>query len=187
MRRALYRSYAAPTRPLRVSRRRNDFPGRSRRAAPCTLRSRSCGLLQERELEARWRQQPIRVDVRVIAATNRDLNAAVANGSSDAICFTAFRFSRLRFLRFESGARTFLCSWNTSLARSARTSTEKHHPTSTRKHWSCFSRILGREHIREFQNVIERSMILCETDTFSIDESWLPQQPLPAPEPKHPN
>jgi len=33
--------------------------------------------------------------------------------------------------------------------------------------------------IRELQNVIERSMILCETDTFSIDESWLPQQPQP--------
>jgi len=29
-------------------------------------------------------------------------------------------------------------------------------------------------------------MILCETDIFSIDESWLPQQLLPAPEPKHP-
>ncbi len=30
--------------------------------------------------------------------------------------------------------------------------------------------------IRELQNVIERSMILCETEIFSIDESWLPQQ-----------
>src|SRR6267142_1328784 len=40
--------------------------------------------------------------------------------------------------------------------------------------------------IRELQNVIERSMILCETDIFSIDESWLPQQTLPATEPKHP-
>ena len=40
--------------------------------------------------------------------------------------------------------------------------------------------------IRELQNVIERSMILCETDIFSIDESWLPQQLLPAIEPKHP-
>jgi formate hydrogenlyase transcriptional activator len=28
------------------------------------------------------------------------------------------------------------------------------------------------------QNVIERSVLLCETDIFSIDESWLPQQPL---------
>jgi formate hydrogenlyase transcriptional activator len=32
--------------------------------------------------------------------------------------------------------------------------------------------------VRELQNVIERSIILCETSTFSIDESWLRQQPL---------
>jgi PAS domain S-box-containing protein len=37
--------------------------------------------------------------------------------------------------------------------------------------------------IRELQNVIERSVILCETAIFSIDESWLPQQPLLAAEP----
>src|SRR5262249_19765022 len=30
--------------------------------------------------------------------------------------------------------------------------------------------------IRELQNVIERSIILCETETFSIDKNWLPQQ-----------
>jgi transcriptional regulator with PAS, ATPase and Fis domain len=34
--------------------------------------------------------------------------------------------------------------------------------------------------IRELQNVIERSVLLCETESFSIDESWLPQQPSPA-------
>jgi DNA-binding NtrC family response regulator len=39
--------------------------------------------------------------------------------------------------------------------------------------------------IREPQNVIERSVILCETEVFSIDESWLPQQPNLATEPKH--
>jgi formate hydrogenlyase transcriptional activator len=32
--------------------------------------------------------------------------------------------------------------------------------------------------IRELQNVIERSVILCETETFSIDENWLPRPPL---------
>ena len=30
--------------------------------------------------------------------------------------------------------------------------------------------------VRELQNVIERSVILCDTEIFSIDESWLPQQ-----------
>jgi DNA-binding NtrC family response regulator len=37
--------------------------------------------------------------------------------------------------------------------------------------------------IRELQNVIERSVILCETEIFSIDENWLLQPPL-APESK---
>jgi DNA-binding NtrC family response regulator len=32
--------------------------------------------------------------------------------------------------------------------------------------------------IRELQNVIERSVIVCETATFSVDESWLSPQPL---------
>jgi formate hydrogenlyase transcriptional activator len=39
--------------------------------------------------------------------------------------------------------------------------------------------------IRELQNVIERSVILCETEIFSIDENWLPQSPPLTVEPKH--
>jgi len=38
--------------------------------------------------------------------------------------------------------------------------------------------------IRELQNVIERSVILCETEIFSIDENWLPQQPSLTAQPK---
>jgi formate hydrogenlyase transcriptional activator len=34
--------------------------------------------------------------------------------------------------------------------------------------------------IRELQNVIERSVIVCETETFSVDESWLSRQPAAA-------
>jgi len=32
--------------------------------------------------------------------------------------------------------------------------------------------------MRELQNVMERSVIVCETANFSVDESWLPQQPV---------
>jgi transcriptional regulator with PAS, ATPase and Fis domain len=39
-------------------------------------------------------------------------------------------------------------------------------------------RYLWPGNIRELQNVIERSVILCETEILSIDESWLPQQPF---------
>jgi DNA-binding NtrC family response regulator len=38
--------------------------------------------------------------------------------------------------------------------------------------------------IRELQNVIERSVILCDTEIFSIDENWLPQLPPPTPDSK---
>jgi DNA-binding NtrC family response regulator len=33
--------------------------------------------------------------------------------------------------------------------------------------------------IRELQNVIERSIIVCEADNFSVDESWLSKDTLP--------
>ncbi len=37
--------------------------------------------------------------------------------------------------------------------------------------------------IRELQNVVERSVVVCETETFSVDESWLSRQPhSPQPE-----
>jgi DNA-binding NtrC family response regulator len=38
--------------------------------------------------------------------------------------------------------------------------------------------------IRELQNVIERSVILCESEIFSIDENWLPKPPPLTPESK---
>jgi transcriptional regulator with PAS, ATPase and Fis domain len=32
--------------------------------------------------------------------------------------------------------------------------------------------------IRELENIIERSAIVCETENFSVDESWLSRHPL---------
>jgi len=40
--------------------------------------------------------------------------------------------------------------------------------------------------IRELQNVIERSVIVCETENFSIDESWLSQRPATEPDRRPP-
>jgi DNA-binding NtrC family response regulator len=40
--------------------------------------------------------------------------------------------------------------------------------------------------IRELQNVIERSVILCDTENFSVDESWLVRQPLAEEPSSHP-
>ena len=40
--------------------------------------------------------------------------------------------------------------------------------------------------IRELQNVVERSVIVCETETLAIDESWLRHESLKAQRPVQP-
>ncbi len=109
-------------------------------------------VLQEREFERVGGTQPIKVDVRVIAATNRDLNAAVSSGS-----FRSDLFYRLQVFPIEIPPLRERSQETLELLQSYA--------------WPG--------NIRELQNVIERSVILCETETFSIDESWLPQQPHP--------
>jgi transcriptional regulator with GAF, ATPase, and Fis domain len=72
-------------------------------------------VLQEYEFERVGGSRPIRADVRVIAATNRDLQAAPsALGRSAPICFTVCMCFRLKFLLFENENRTSLCWLNTS-------------------------------------------------------------------------
>jgi len=142
-------------------------------------------VLQEREFERVGGTQPIKVDVRVITATNRDLDAAVANGS-----FRSDLFYRLQVFPIEIPplrerrediallVECFIDRYSRKAGKNIR-----HVSQETLELLQSYS---WPGNIRELQNVIERSMILCETDIFSIDESWLPQQPLPVTEPKHP-
>jgi len=142
-------------------------------------------VLQERELERVGGSQPIKVDVRVIAATNRDLNAAVANGFFRRDLFYRLQVFPIEIppLRERSEDIPMLVEYFIDrYARKAR----KNITRINKETLELLQSYSWPGNIRELQNVIERSMILCETDTFSIDESWLPQQPLPSTEPKHP-
>jgi len=142
-------------------------------------------VLQERELERVGGSQSIKVDVRVIAATNRDLNAAVANGFFRRDLFYRLQVFPIEIppLRERSEDIPMLVEYFIDrYARKAR----KNITRINKETLELLQSYSWPGNIRELQNVIERSMILCETDTFSIDESWLPQQPQPATEPKHP-
>ena len=135
-------------------------------------------VLQERELERVGGSQPIRVDVRVIAATNRDLNAAVANGFFRRDLFYRLQVFPIEIppLRERSEDIPMLVEYFIDrYARKAR----KNITRINKETLELLQSYSWPGNIRELQNVIERSMILCETDTFSIDESWLPQQPQP--------
>jgi PAS domain S-box-containing protein len=133
-------------------------------------------VLQEREFERVGGSQPIKVDVRVIAATNRDLNAAVSNGS-----FRSDLFYRLQVFPIEIPA---LRERREDIALLAEYFIDRYSRKTGKniRHVSPETLELLQSYpwpgnIRELQNVIERSVILCETETFSIDETWLPQQP----------
>ncbi len=140
-------------------------------------------VLQEHEFERVGGTRRIHADVRVITATNRDLQAAIGAGS-----FRTDLFYRLQVFPIEIPAlrerkediRLLVEYFIDRYARKA----GKNITTVDKKTLRLLESYPWPGNIRELQNVIERSMILCETETFSIDENWLPQPPPLTPESK---
>jgi PAS domain S-box-containing protein len=134
-------------------------------------------VLQEHEFERVGGTRPIRADLRVIAATNRDLQAAINAGS-----FRSDLFYRLNVFPIEipslrerkEDIRLLVEYFIDRYARKA----GKRITTVDKKTLRLLESYPWPGNIRELQNVIERSVIVCETANFSVDESWLPQQPL---------
>jgi formate hydrogenlyase transcriptional activator len=137
-------------------------------------------VLQEREFERVGSNRPISVDVRLLAATNRDLKAAVANGS-----FREDLFYRLNVfpisvppLRERAGDIVLLVEY--LVQRSAKTAGKKIRHVE-RTALELFKAYSWPGNIRELQNVIERAVILCEGDALTVDESWFRHDPPRSP------
>lgn len=140
-------------------------------------------VLQEHEFERVGGTRRIRADVRVIAATNRDLQAAISAGSFRGDLFYRLNVFPIEIpsLRERSADIPLLVEY--FIDRYARKA-GKNIKRVSKKTLELLQSYPWPGNIRELQNVIERSVILCETEIFSIDESWLPQQPLLTAEPK---
>ena len=134
-------------------------------------------VLQEQEFERVGGTRPIRVDVRVITATNRDLQTAISAGS-----FRSDLFYRLHVFPIEIPAlrerkediRLLVEYFIDRYARKA----GKKITTVGKKTLRLLESYPWPGNIRELQNVIERSVIVCETENFSVDESWLSRRPV---------
>jgi formate hydrogenlyase transcriptional activator len=139
-------------------------------------------VLQEREFERVGGSQAITADVRVIAATNRDLQAAIAVNA-----FRSDLFYRLSVFPIEipplrerrDDIRMLVEYFIDRYARS----TGKRIRKVARESMELLQSYRWPGNIRELQNVIERSVILCDGDTFSVDESWLPRGDAPTTSP----
>jgi predicted ATPase len=133
-------------------------------------------VLQEHEFERVGGTETIRTNVRVIAATNRDLQAAIAGGT-----FRSDLFYRLNVFPIEVPplrerqkdipmlVEYFIDRYARKAGKSIRGINKKSLELLQLYPWPG--------NVRELQNVIERSVIVCETENFSVDESWLSRQP----------
>jgi transcriptional regulator with GAF, ATPase, and Fis domain len=141
-------------------------------------------VLQEHEFERVGGSRPIRTDVRVIAATNRDLHAATSVGSFRRDLFYRLDVFPVEIPPLRERQEDVVLLVEYFIDRYARKA-GKNIRRVGKKTLQLLQSYPWPGNIRELQNVIERSVILCETDVFSIDESWLPL-PLPATESERP-
>ncbi|MGA2814275.1 MAG: sigma-54 dependent transcriptional regulator [Candidatus Acidiferrum sp.] len=140
-------------------------------------------VLQEREFERVGSNHPISVDVRLIAATNRDLTAAVAAGT-----FRRDLFYRLNVvpvlippLRERAADIPLLIEYFVGRYAKASGKTIRHIGKQTLERLAAYD---WPGNIRELQNIVERAVILSETDTFFVDESWLKLESADSREPR---
>jgi formate hydrogenlyase transcriptional activator len=129
-------------------------------------------VLQEREFERVGGSQTVSVDVRVIAATNRDLTSAVAEGKFRQDLFYRLNVFPIRLpaLRERIGDISLLVGY--LINRYAQKAGKKIRNIDE-KTMELFHAYDWPGNIRELQNVIERAVILCEGETFFVDEAWL--------------
>ncbi|HEV3059793.1 MAG TPA: sigma 54-interacting transcriptional regulator [Vicinamibacterales bacterium] len=133
-------------------------------------------VLQERELERVGGQHPIRVDVRVIAATNRDLSEAVADGTFRQDLFYRLNVFPLEVPPLRERQEDIALLVEYFIDRYARQAGKTIRRVS-RRTLKLLKSYPWPGNVRELQNVIERSVIVSDTDELTVDESWLSTPP----------
>jgi PAS domain S-box-containing protein len=133
-------------------------------------------VLQERQFERVGGNRVLPTDVRVIAATNRDLTATIAAGT-----FRADLFYRLNVFPVEAPplrkrkedipmlVEYFVKRYAEKAGKQIRKIDKNTLELCQGYAWPG--------NIRELQNIVERSVILCSGDTFWIEKAWLASEP----------
>ncbi len=147
---------------------------------PLETQAKLLRVLQEREFEPVGSSQPLRVDVRVIAATNRDLEEAIAVGRFRADLF--FRLNVLPLavppLRERRGDIPQLVMF--FMARFAKEFGKRVTGVS-RETMDRLTAYAWPGNIRELQNVVERAVVLAQGPTLELGPELLPAAPPRAP------
>jgi formate hydrogenlyase transcriptional activator len=129
-------------------------------------------VLQERQFERVGGSRVIPTDVRVIAATNRDLPAAIASGAFRADLFYRLNIFPIHVPPLRNRKEDVPMLVEYFVKRYAEKARKKITGIDDNTFKLCQS-YHWPGNIRELQNIVERSIILCTGDIFSIDEAWL--------------
>ena len=129
-------------------------------------------VLQEREFERVGGSQTVSVDVRVIAATNRDLTSAVAEGKFRQDLFYRLNVFPIRLPALRERISDISLLVGYLIDRYAQKAGKKIRNIDA-KTMELFHAYDWPGNIRELQNVVERAVILSEGETFFVDEAWL--------------
>jgi len=129
-------------------------------------------VLQEREFERVGSSHPIPVDVRVLASTNRDLEAAVESGAFRQDLYYRLNVFPIRMPPLRERVDDIPMLVEYLVERYARSvgKSIRHIKKQTLELLQGYD---WPGNVRELQNVVERAVVLCEGETFAIDESWL--------------
>jgi formate hydrogenlyase transcriptional activator len=136
-------------------------------------------VLQEEEFQRVGSSQSVSVDVRVLAATNSDLRSAVDAGKFREDLFYRLNVFPIRLPPLRERPEDIPLLVEYLVTRYALKAGKKFRDI-TSKTLQLFQAYRWPGNIRELQNVIERAIVLCDGDTFSVDERWLRQESSPA-------
>ena len=132
-------------------------------------------VLQEREFERVGSNQAISVDVRILAATNRNLKAAVASGAFREDLFYRLNVFPIQLPALRDRAEDIPLLVEYFIERYAKKSGKKIRNIK-KNTLDLFQTYHWPGNIRELQNVVERAVLLCDGDTLSIDAAWMKQE-----------
>ncbi len=139
-------------------------------------------VLQEREFERVGGSHSVSVDVRILSATNRNLKAAVEAGTFRQDLFYRLNVFPIEMPSLRERADDIPLLVEYLIERYAKKA-GKRLRNIDKKTLALFQDYNWPGNIRELQNVVERAVVLCDSETFSVDQTWfqheLPHEPSP--------
>jgi formate hydrogenlyase transcriptional activator len=132
-------------------------------------------VLQEREVEHVGSNKPIPVDVRVLAATHRDLEKLVSEGKFRQDLLYRLNVVPIEMPSLRTRAADIPLLVEYFIARFGKKAGKKFR-TIDKNSLELLQEYEWPGNVRELQNVIERAVILSDQDTFAVDETWLKRE-----------